>query len=766
MTTPDGPMATGGTEPTGRTWFAHELVRAHARDAGDALALVADGERLTWLDLDARCDAVAALVREAGVRRGERVAVVVDRVADAAPMLLGVLRAGAVAAPIAGSLRERERRAAIEVVAPALTILAASLAGRTAPAAADPAAGSATDPEAPAIIVMTSGTTGTPKGVILSHRAMAASADAWRAVLPPATGWAMPLGLAHVAGLGILWRAIADRVPVIALPPGDPAALLAALRGDGAPTHVSLVPGQLLRVLEASADAPAPAILRAVPLGGGAIPAALVDRALAAGWPVVPTYGLSEMGSGVTALATNEAREAPGTAGRPLPGVELEIREPDRDGIGEIVVRGPSRCSGHLGDACAAEPPTPATELCTGDLGRLDREGRLIVVDRRTDRIVRGGENIDPSEVEAVLARHPAVAEACVVGRQDERWGSVPVAAIVLRSAAGDRGVVEDPGDDALAAHARADLAGFKVPVAFARFDCLPRTSGGKLRRDVVRAFLGGARSGELARPGGDAIGWRLTGDGPAHILLLHGTVSTAAQLDRLAAALVATAAAEGNPVTVHAIDRRGSGTSTLARLRTLTAAEHTGDLVAYLDARGIDRALVVGHSLGGVIGLELAARHPDRVRGAAVYEPPYGLLAEGEWRPWFQRVARDTADAHARTGAPAAAEAFIRLVAGDAAWDRLPARARAYLEREGDGALVDTNLAGLDPDGLSNISAPVAILTGDASEPFYAPIADTLASRIPGARRIGLPGATHTTAISDPAPVAAAIRHLLEPTA
>ena len=273
---------------------------------------------------------------------------------------------------------------------------------------------------------------------------------------------------------------------------GDAPRLLRALRSSPPPSHVSLVPSQLVRLLDAAHDAPPPATLRAVLLGGGPIPPALVERAVRAGWPVVPTYGLSEMGSGVTALPSAEAARAPGTAGRPLPGMTVRIDDPGPDGVGEIVVAGPSRSSGYLG-----EPPVPADEpVRTGDLGRLDAAGRLVVVDRRTDRIVRGGENIDPSEVEAVLERHPAVAEAAVVGRPDDAWGHVPVAAIVLRPRA------TDPGDELLAAHARASLAGFKVPAAWTRLDVLPRTSSGKLRRDAVRALVAGDASGELARPG------------------------------------------------------------------------------------------------------------------------------------------------------------------------------------------------------------------------------------------------------------------------
>jgi O-succinylbenzoic acid--CoA ligase len=764
------------------TWLVDDLILRHAANAPDDPAIIDDTTTLTWTALERRSAAVAVAVRAAldGIAPNEhpRVALVGGTTADTAAALIGILRAGAKVAPIPAGLTTRELATALDVVQPALVLHDGSRPdGARAAADADDAAPRpwlridaipptsvrvaarpTRDLAAPAIVVLTSGTTGRPKGVILSGAALAASADAWMAVLPPATGWALPLGLAHVAGLGVLWRAILQRVPVRILSATDSQALLAALR-DAAPgtpplSHVSLVPTQLVRLLDACGNAPPPRTLRAVLLGGGVVPPALVMRATAAGWPVVPTYGLSECGSGVSALPASEAADAPGTAGRPLPGFELTIDEPEGDGVGEIVVRSPSAFLGYLG-----EPRRELGEpIRTGDLGRLDAEGRLIVVDRRTDRIVRGGENIDPSEVEAALTEHPAVADAAVVGRADEMLGQVPVAAVVLREG------VQDPGDEALAAHARARLAGFKVPASFSRLDALPRTAGGKLRREALRALLTGDRAGELARPGGDAIGWRVTGDGPRPIVLLHGTLSTAGQLDRFARMLAVRLDA-----TVHAIDRRGSGSSRLAHPRPLDVALHVADLVAYLDARGIGRAALVGVSFGAGLALETAARHHERVTAVAAYEPPYGAVGGDEIRAQFARLAAAVAAAHRTNGAPAAAETFLRAVAGDDAWDRLPARSRAFLEGEGDGALADAGLTGLEPEGLARITAPTLILTGGASEPFYAPIADALAERVPGARRATLDDLTHTSPIVAPAPVADAVADFLqslEPTA
>lgn len=743
-------------------WFLAERLAEHAREAGDEVALVYATGTTTWRELDARADAVARVVRGRLVRGPDvapasRVAITATPTGDTLAAMVGILRAGGVAALVPPGLTVREVAAAREVLAPALVLddreiegldPAVAAPGPRGQAASHRGAASPTDPEAAAVVVLTSGTTGRPRGVVLSHRALAASADAWLAALPPATGWVLPLSLGHVAGLGVAWRAAARRVPIRFVPPADPAALLDALRGTPPASHVPLVPAQLARLLEAAGDGPPPAGLRAVLLGGGAIPAALVERAARAGWPVMPTFGLSEAGSGVTVLPADDVLLAPGTAGRPLPGVRVTIEDAGPDGIGEIVVATPAAFSGHAG-----EPPRPPGEpIRTGDLGRLDEAGRLVVVDRRVDRIVRGGENVAPAEVEGALRAHPAVADAAVVGRPDELWGQVPVAAVVLREDAAD------PGDPSLAAHARGLVAGFKVPVAFVRLDALPRTAGGKLRREAVRALLAGEPSGTLARPDGDAIGWRLTGRGPQPVLLLHGTLSSARQLDRLAALL-----AGPGDLAVHAIDRRGSGSGRLARPRPLHVSVHLDDLVAYLDARGIERAAIVGVSFGGVLALELASRRPDRVSAVVAWEPPYGELADSGTRAWFHRLAADTVRAHAAGGPAAAAETFLRAVAGDAAWDRLGPRARGFLEQEGDGALADAGLSGLDPDGLARIEAPVSILTGAASEAFYAPIADALAAAIPGARRDVLSGLAHPAPITDPATVAAALRACLE---
>ncbi len=206
-------------------------------------------------------------------------------------------------------------------------------------------------------------------------------------------------------------------------------------------------------------------------------------------------------------------------------------------------------------------------------------------------------------------------------------------------------------------------LAGFKVPAAWVRLDALPRTTGGKLRRDAVRALVDGEPAGQLARPGGDAIGWRVTGSGPRR----RAPAPRDPEHARTARPSGRRARRRGD-VTVHAIDRRGSGTSRLAEPRPLDVDIHVDDLVAYLDARGIDRGGRRRHQLRRrARRSRLAARLPDRVAAVVAYEPPYGPLADRETLAWFQRSPPTPQRAHDARGPAGAAETFLRAVAGDA---------------------------------------------------------------------------------------------------
>jgi O-succinylbenzoic acid--CoA ligase len=241
----------------------------------------------------------------------------------------------------------------------------------------------------------------------------------------------------------------------------DTERIAASLEGDGV-TVISVVTTQLVRLLEAGVDL---LPLRAVLVGGGPVPADVLEEALGRGATVVQTYGLTEAASQVTTLTPGEARTRMGSAGRPLLTTHLRIVD------GEILVQGPT---------VAPESLDEEGWLHTGDLGRIDEDGFLYVEDRLGDVIVTGGENVLPTEVEEVLLRHPEVADAAVVGRTDAEWQEAVTAVVVLRDGA-------DVEEAELRDHCAGALAGYKVPKRVEFAEQLPRTASGKLMRKSLR---------------------------------------------------------------------------------------------------------------------------------------------------------------------------------------------------------------------------------------------------------------------------------------
>ncbi len=469
----------------------------------------------------------------------------------------------------------------------------------------------------------------------------------------------------------------------------EPDAVLALLRRPEAPSHVSLVPVQLARLLEAAStpapgDAPlvasAPAALRAVLLGGAAIPPDLMRRATAAGWPVIATYGLTEAGSGVTALSIGDATASPGCAGRPLPGVMVRITGPSPDGVGEIEVRTPAAFSGYLGRPEATRAAFTADGwLRTGDLGHLDAEARLVVADRREDLVISGGENVYPAEVEAALASHPAIGDVGVAGRTDPTWGAVPVAGIVLRPG------VPDPDDQALRAWCRERLAPFKVPASFLRLTALPRTSTGKLRRRELRETL------------------------TPLVVLLHATLSTGRQLAPLARAL----GAPGD-LRLVAPDRLGSGTRRLDPPREVGVAEH-----GRTSARSSTRRASSAPSSWATASAASSPSKPPRASRTG-WRPSLPTSRPTPLSPSSPTSRSSPARPGTRSSATAGRARAVPRARRQARHMGRDVRAGAGLpRRRGWGAVADAAMAGLDADGLARIGCPVTILTGSASVPF-----------------------------------------------
>ena len=318
----------------------------------------------------------------------------------------------------------------------------------TAPPPLDPDPPPVHLPSGPALILLTSGSSGRPRAVVHSIAALAASAAGSHANIPfgPGDVWLRSLSFHHVGGLAMLFRALHGGGAVAFPQPGEP--LEVACRRLGA-THLSVVATQLRWLL----DAGPPPGLRALLVGGGPIPEDLVAEALAAGLPIHTTYGMTELGSQITTTPPGASPDRLRTAGRPLPGTEVRIA-PD----GEIQVRGATQFLGYLQDDGTLDPCRDAEGwFGTRDAGVLEPGGWLRVLGRRDQMFISGGENIHPEEIERALLASPGVAAAAVVPVPHPTWGARPAAFV--------RALPGIPLDAAgLQAALRARLEGFKVP--------------------------------------------------------------------------------------------------------------------------------------------------------------------------------------------------------------------------------------------------------------------------------------------------------------
>ncbi len=371
-----------------------------------------------------------------------------------------------------------------------------------APAARDPGAAelaaaarsSPPNDDRALVVIATSGSSGAPKAVILSRRAIVASARASAAHLgwEPDDRWLLALPLAHVGGLSVLTRCLIARRTVVVPPSAEPAALAEVVTRERV-TLLSLVPTQVARLL-AVGFRPPPSV-RAILVGGAPCPADVLARAAAAGWPLLTTYGLTETSSQVTVQPRGTAPHPDLGAGLPLPGIEVTTR-------GErIAVRGPTLATGYV-LGCTEAPTSPGTARASGappwvveplpldaegwfvtaDLGHLDPAGRLHVHGRADTTLITGGEKVMPERIEAELLGLPEIAEAAVAGRPDHEWGQRVVAFVVWSG---------DPmGLDELRARLRGRLAAHELPRELHGLAELPRSPSGKLDRPLLAALV------------------------------------------------------------------------------------------------------------------------------------------------------------------------------------------------------------------------------------------------------------------------------------
>ena len=496
--------ATSGLHTLGRWLDDRE------RNTPGRVAIVHEGRRITYAELARRAARMAAALAGRGVGRGARVATLTANSPDHVALLFACAHLGAALQPLSWRLAPVEVRYQLDDAEPSLLVVApehrelAAEAGGPVPRAgfaeldADgPPPPVEVQDDDPLLLAYTSGTTGKPKGAVLTHAncfwtnlsfdrtSGIGDADVVLQVLPQfhSGGW-------NVQPLLAWWKG----ATVVLEPTFDPSRALRLIAEERVTTMMG-VPATYLFMAEQPEFARADlSSLRLAVVGGAPMPESLLSTWHERGVAVVQGYGLTEAAPNVLCLPPEDAARKLGFAGKPYPHVDVALRDPDTGallegpGSGELVVRGPNVFAGYWRNPEATAAAFADGWLLTGDLAERDAEGYYRIVGRLKDLVISGGENVYPAEVEDVLHAHPAVAEAAVVGAPDERWGEVCVAFVVLRP-----GATAD--EEALLRWCRDRLARFKVPREIRALDALPRSGMGKVLKDDLRALLAGVEA-------------------------------------------------------------------------------------------------------------------------------------------------------------------------------------------------------------------------------------------------------------------------------
>ncbi len=472
-------------------WLHHQ-----AQVNGDHTALVTPEGRWTFRELDADVARLAGILSRFGVKRHERVAYRLPGNADHVRLVHAITRLGAVLVPLNTRLSPRELGPILENADPALILAdtddrfawperaharVLSMTSLRQFSTGDPIADRLLNFDDLHALVYTSGTTGIPKGVELTLGAQwwSAVGFALNAGLLPQDVWLHMMPLFHVGGLTILFRSVIHGSAIVLEPRFD-AARARRLMDEEAVTLMSVVPTMVHRLLEL--PDPAPPTLRLALLGGAPAAPVLIQAAHRRGYPVVPTYGMTETCSQIVTLNRDEVALRTSTSGHPNLPTRIRIVHDGRDAEpgcpGEIWVQGPTVARGYWRNPEATQAAFRDGWLRTGDVGSMDRDGYLTVTDRLKDLIIRGGENISPTEVEAEILRVPGIQDCAVFGVESAEWGQEVGSALVAEDGFNPENL---PG------LLSKRLASYKIPSIYYRVGEIPRNASGKILRTELQ---------------------------------------------------------------------------------------------------------------------------------------------------------------------------------------------------------------------------------------------------------------------------------------
>jgi long-chain acyl-CoA synthetase len=439
-------------------------------------ALLLEGSSVSYEALETRVAGVAGALRAQGISPGDRVAVKLPNGPDCVAAYLGALRAGAVLVPLNPLLAGPEIEERLAASGAALVLDEPPEAG-PALAEASPAA-----PGDAALILFTSGTSGRPKGAILTHGSILTAARNAQHALALGPGDVV-LGAApfsHVLGFSTgLVATFAAGGAVAIVERFQPEETLRFMTQTGT-TILLGVPTMCIALSQAARSAEALPPIRIAHVGGASVPVeAGRDFERTFSCELYEGYGLTELSGIATTYLAGQERK-PGSVGMPLGGTEIRIAEPDDAGVGEVQFRGPSVIPGYWNDPEETAATIDADGwLATGDLGRIDEDGYLYLVDRKKELIIRGGYNVYPREVEEALYAHPDVLEVAVVGIPHPSYGEEVAALVVLRPGA-------SPATEEIQAWAKERVAAYKYPRVIRLVEELPKGPTGKILKRAI----------------------------------------------------------------------------------------------------------------------------------------------------------------------------------------------------------------------------------------------------------------------------------------